>query len=116
MPRLVFVPGAQTPDVRPRAGECRDCGTYCDKLIEPRDCLRMRCPYLWSYVDGITDTWIERLRFTRRDRDNIRYLLKAQEQLEPEYRFGPVINSRTKSRLHRSPITSSANARPQYCP
>jgi hypothetical protein len=35
-------------------GECRRCSTYCDKLIEPRDCLRMRCPYLWSYIDGPT--------------------------------------------------------------
>jgi hypothetical protein len=37
-----------------RAGECRSCRTFCDKLIEPADCLRMRCPYLWSYVDGPT--------------------------------------------------------------
>ncbi len=36
------------------AGECRRCRTYCDKLIEPRACLQMRCPYLWSYVDGPT--------------------------------------------------------------
>jgi len=35
-------------------GECRRCRTYCDKLIEPRDCLEMRCPYLWSYIDGPT--------------------------------------------------------------
>ena len=35
-------------------GECRRCRTYCDKLIEPRACLQMRCPYLWSYVDGPT--------------------------------------------------------------
>jgi hypothetical protein len=35
-------------------GECRRCQTFCDKLIEPRACLRMRCPYLWSYVDGPT--------------------------------------------------------------
>ncbi|MBK5117204.1 MAG: hypothetical protein JJE23_09850 [Thermoleophilia bacterium] len=35
-------------------GECRRCRTYCDKLIEPSDCLKMRCPYLWSYIDGST--------------------------------------------------------------
>ena len=35
-------------------GECRKCRTYCDKLIEPRACVEMRCPYLWSYVDGPT--------------------------------------------------------------
>lgn len=36
------------------AGECRKCRTYCDKMIEPRACLQMRCPYLWSYIDGPT--------------------------------------------------------------
>jgi hypothetical protein len=36
------------------AGECRRCRTFCDKLIEPRACLQMRCPFLWSYVDGPT--------------------------------------------------------------
>jgi hypothetical protein len=36
------------------SGECRSCRTFCDKLVEPRDCLKMRCPYLWSYVDGPT--------------------------------------------------------------
>ena len=35
-------------------GECRRCRTYCDKLIEPRACREMSCPYLWSYVDGPT--------------------------------------------------------------
>jgi hypothetical protein len=37
-----------------RSGECRRCATFCDKLVEPRDCLAMRCPFLWSYVDGPT--------------------------------------------------------------
>ncbi len=45
--------GLQTTEARPKPGECRGCGTFCDKLIEPRDCLRMRCSYLWSYVDGL---------------------------------------------------------------
>lgn len=40
--------------LRPSAGECRSCRTFCDKLIEPAECLRMRCPYLWSYIDGPT--------------------------------------------------------------
>lgn len=40
--------------LRQPAGECRGCRTFCDKLIEPAQCLRMRCPYLWSYIDGPT--------------------------------------------------------------
>lgn len=37
-----------------RAGECRQCRTFCDKLIEPRGCLEMGCPYLYSYEDELT--------------------------------------------------------------
>ena len=43
---------ARTVELVSPSGECRSCRTFCDKLIEPRDCLRMRCPNLWSYVDG----------------------------------------------------------------
>jgi hypothetical protein len=53
-PRLRRVKTARKLQAAPPAGECRGCSTYCDKLIEPRDCLRMRCPYLWSYIDGPT--------------------------------------------------------------
>jgi hypothetical protein len=42
--------GAQTQ----RAGECRQCKTFCDKLIEPRGCLELRCRYLYSYVDDLS--------------------------------------------------------------
>jgi hypothetical protein len=34
-----------------KAGECRSCRTFCDKLVEPRGCLEMRCPNLYSYFD-----------------------------------------------------------------
>ncbi|MFN8161315.1 MAG: hypothetical protein U0R52_09780 [Solirubrobacterales bacterium] len=37
-----------------RAGECRLCRSFCDKLIEPRGCLEMRCSYLYSYFDRLT--------------------------------------------------------------
>jgi hypothetical protein len=37
-----------------RAGECRRCRTFCDKLVEPRGCLEMRCRYLYSYRDQLT--------------------------------------------------------------
>ena len=37
-----------------RDGECRSCRTFCDKLIELRGCLEMRCPNLYSYEDALT--------------------------------------------------------------
>jgi hypothetical protein len=35
-------------------GECRECRTFCDKLIEPRGCLELRCRYLYSYLDPLS--------------------------------------------------------------
>lgn len=37
-----------------QAGECRQCGTFCDKMIEPRGCLELRCRYLYSYYDELS--------------------------------------------------------------
>jgi hypothetical protein len=37
-----------------QVGECRQCRTFCDKLIEPRGCLELRCRFLYSYVDELT--------------------------------------------------------------
>ena len=34
-------------------GECRQCRTFCDRLVEPRGCLELRCRYLYSYVDPL---------------------------------------------------------------
>jgi hypothetical protein len=36
------------------AGECRQCRGFCDKLIEPRGCMEMGCPYLYTYEDIVT--------------------------------------------------------------
>lgn len=36
-----------------QAGECRQCRTFCDRLVDPRGCLELRCPYLYSYVDPL---------------------------------------------------------------
>jgi hypothetical protein len=36
---------------RQQTGECRQCGTFCDKLVEPRGCLELRCRFLYSYYD-----------------------------------------------------------------
>jgi hypothetical protein len=35
-------------------GECRECRTFCDKLIEPRGCLELRCKFLYSYHDPLS--------------------------------------------------------------
>ena len=35
-------------------GECRQCRTFCDRLVEPRGCLESRCGYLYSYFDENT--------------------------------------------------------------
>jgi len=37
-----------------RTGECRRCRTFCDRMVEPRGCLKARCPNLYSYVDELT--------------------------------------------------------------
>lgn len=37
-----------------KTGECRNCRTFCDKLIEPRGCLELRCSYLYSYFDELS--------------------------------------------------------------
>jgi hypothetical protein len=37
-----------------QAGECRECRTFCDKLIEPRGCLELRCAFLYSYEDELS--------------------------------------------------------------
>jgi hypothetical protein len=37
-----------------RFGECRQCRTFCDKLVDPRGCLEMRCRNLYSYFDELS--------------------------------------------------------------
>ena len=37
-----------------RVGECRRCRTFCDKLVEPRGCIELRCRYLYSYHDPLS--------------------------------------------------------------
>ena len=34
-------------------GECRQCRTFCDRLVEPRSCLELRCRYLYTYIDPL---------------------------------------------------------------
>lgn len=37
-----------------RAGECRRCRAFCDKMVEPRGCIEIGCRYLYSYIDMLT--------------------------------------------------------------
>ena len=46
--------GPSEAEEGPQAGECRQCRTFCDRLVEPRGCLEHRCCYLYSYVDPLT--------------------------------------------------------------
>ena len=39
---------------RTEVGECRQCRSFCDKMIEPRSCLEIGCRYVYSYNDMLT--------------------------------------------------------------
>lgn len=45
---------AQRGGGKTQAGECRQCRTFCDKLVDPRGCLELRCGFLYSYVDPLS--------------------------------------------------------------
>jgi hypothetical protein len=33
------------------ATECRQCCAFCDKVVNPRGCIEMGCPFLYTYED-----------------------------------------------------------------
>jgi hypothetical protein len=39
------------PATRIETGECRQCRSFCDKMVEPRGCVEMGCRFLYSFVD-----------------------------------------------------------------
>src|ERR1700754_4398044 len=39
---------------RTEIGECRQCRSFCDKMVEPRGCVELGCHYLYSFVDRLT--------------------------------------------------------------
>jgi hypothetical protein len=41
---------------RTEAAECRQCLTYCDRVIAPATCMSARCPALYRYVDPLSGT------------------------------------------------------------
>jgi hypothetical protein len=48
------MPLTQPSEQRTSAGECRQCRTFCDRMVEPRGCLELRCRYLYSYFDPLS--------------------------------------------------------------
>jgi len=34
--------------------ECRECEVICERVVSPWECLRSRCPYVYSYEEGET--------------------------------------------------------------
>jgi hypothetical protein len=42
------------PAIKEKTGECRQCRSFCDKMIEPRGCLELGCRYVYSYSDMLT--------------------------------------------------------------
>jgi hypothetical protein len=38
---------------RTEAAECRQCLTYCDRVIAPATCVEARCPSLYTYDDPL---------------------------------------------------------------
>lgn len=49
------MPLSQRKEEATRAGECRQCRTFCDKMVEPRGCLELGCGYLYTYVDPLSE-------------------------------------------------------------
>src|SRR5436190_24080999 len=48
------MPVTQPSEQRTASGECRQCRTFCDRMVEPRGCLELRCRYLYSYFDPLS--------------------------------------------------------------
>lgn len=45
------MPLRQPQETTKSAGECRECRTFCDKLVDPSACVEMGCRYLYTYED-----------------------------------------------------------------
>jgi hypothetical protein len=41
---------------RTEVTECRQCLTYCDRVIAPATCVQQRCPALYTYDDPLSGT------------------------------------------------------------
>lgn len=45
------MPIGQPQERTKTGGECRECRTFCDKLVDPAGCMEMGCRYLYTYED-----------------------------------------------------------------
>ena len=44
---------------RTQANECRQCSTFCDRVIKPSSCIASNCPALYHYDDPApTSEWL----------------------------------------------------------
>ncbi len=48
------MPIRQSEERKSTAGECRECRTFCDKLVDPAGCMEIGCRFLYSYEDVAT--------------------------------------------------------------
>ena len=39
---------------RTKANECRQCSTFCDRVIKPSSCIASNCPALYQYDDPLS--------------------------------------------------------------
>ncbi len=44
----------QTEERKAKAGECRQCQAFCDKLVDPAGCIEIGCRYLYAYEDQLS--------------------------------------------------------------
>src|SRR5688572_27515023 len=47
-------PGASKQAAKREHGECRRCSHWCDRVVEPRACIALGCPNLYTYDDELT--------------------------------------------------------------
>ena len=45
------MPLKQPQEQTKSASECRECRSFCDKLVDPAGCIEMGCRYLYTYED-----------------------------------------------------------------
>ncbi|MGZ5308089.1 MAG: hypothetical protein ACXWDQ_00985 [Solirubrobacterales bacterium] len=54
MPEMPNAPLGEREERGSKAGECRRCQSFCDKLVDPAGCMAIGCRYLYSYEDAFT--------------------------------------------------------------
>jgi tRNA nucleotidyltransferase/poly(A) polymerase len=74
--------------IRDRGADLSSCISFSAFLLPAFEAIQASNQDEGEWFDKVTETWIERLRFTRRDRDDIRTVLQALESFEPGYRAG----------------------------